>query len=371
MSLTFHWFLPTSGDSRDIVGGGRGVAPERGPKLRPASLAYLTQVAQAAEHLGFEGVLTPTGTWCEDAWLTTAMLVAATRRLRFLVAFRPGLISPTLAAQMASTYQRYSNGRLLLNVVTGGEDREQAAFGDFLAKDDRYARADEFLTVVERLWESQTVTFEGSFERVVDATLARVPEPRPKVYFGGSSGPAGRVAARHADVYLTWGEPPDQVAEKVSWVRGLAAEEGRTLAFGLRAHVISRDVAEDAWREADRQVQALDPARIAAAQSVLANAQSVGQQRMVALHNGSTANLEIAPNLWAGVGLVRSGAGTALVGSHEEIADRLAEYAQLGVSEFILSGHPHLEEAYWFAEGVLPILERRGLWGRPDPESLP
>src|SRR5215469_12118828 len=151
-SLRFHWFLPTNGDSRDIVGGGHGVATGAAGAIRAPSIAYLGQIARGAEQLGFEGALTPTGAWCEDAWLATAMLTGVTERLKFLVAFRPGQISPTLSAQMASTFQRLSRGRLLLNVVTGGETAEQRAYGDFLSKDERYERAGEFLDLVIFFW---------------------------------------------------------------------------------------------------------------------------------------------------------------------------------------------------------------------------
>jgi len=369
MSLTFHWFLPTYGDSRHIVGGGHGLQAGTAGGARPATLDYLGQIARSAEQLGFTGALTPTGAWCEDAWLSTAMLSEVTRRLKFLVAFRPGLLSPTLAAQQAATFQRHSGGRLLLNVVVGGEPHEQRAYGDFLDKDARYARADEFLTVARALWEGETADFDGEHIRVEGARLGRVPEPVPAIYFGGSSAAAGPVAARHADVYLTWGEPPAQVAEKLDWIRALAAEQGRELRYGIRLHVIARDTSDAAWGEAQRLLDGLDPALIHDVQAGLRRSESVGQQRMLALHGGSTERLEIAPNLWAGVGLVRGGAGTALVGSHTEVADRIAEYAELGIEEFILSGHPHLEEAYWFGEGVLPVLRERGLWEHPGGEE--
>ncbi|MEU4446140.1 LLM class flavin-dependent oxidoreductase [Actinosynnema sp. NPDC050801] len=365
MSLTFHWFLPTYGDSRYLVGGGHGVATTVAGGDRPATLAYLGQIARTAEQLGFAGALTPTGAWCEDAWLTTAMLVATTERLKFLVAFRPGLVSPTLAAQMAATFQRHSGSRLLLNVVTGGEDHEQRAYGDFLDKEARYARTDEFLTVVRALWRGERVDFDGEHLAVADAELARTPDPVPEVYFGGSSPAAGRVAARHADVYLTWGEPPAQVAEKIDWIRREAAALGREPRFGVRLHVISRDRADQAWAEAKRLLDALDPATIARVQEGLARSGSEGQRRMIALHGGSGDGLEVYPNLWAGVGLVRGGAGTALVGSHTEVAERIEEYHAAGVTEFVLSGHPHLEEAYWFGEGVLPLLRDKGLWRHP------
>ena len=191
------------------------------------------------------------------------------------------------------------------------------------------------------------------------------PEPIPQVYFGGSSPAAGPVAARYVDVYLTWGEPPAQVAEKIAWMRGLAEEAGRTLRFGIRLHVITRDTAKDAWAEAARMLDSIAPSEIARSQQALARSESVGQRRMRELHEGyrtggGADGLEIYPNLWAGIGLVRGGAGTALVGSHEQVADRIEEYAALGIEEFIFSGYPHLEEAYWFGEGVLPELRRRG-----------
>ena len=366
MSLTFHWFLPTNGDSRHVVGGGHGTPATASGRDRPPTVAYLSQIARAAEDLGFVGALTPTGAWCEDAWLTTAMVSQHTERLKFLVAFRPGFVSPTLAAQMASTFQRQTGGRLLLNVVTGGESHEQRAYGDFLDKDARYRRTGEFLQIVRELWDGKTVELAGEHLQVEDARLARVPDPVPEVYFGGSSPIAGEIAARHVDVYLTWGEPPAQVAEKIAWVRGLAAKEGRTVRFGIRLHVITRDTSEQAWAEAHRLLDGFDPETVRSVQAGLARSESEGQQRMLALHGGGDRDgLEIHPNLWAGIGLVRGGAGTALVGSHDEVAERITEYHRLGIDEFVLSGYPHLEEAYWFGEGVLPRLAAQGLWQHP------
>jgi hypothetical protein len=140
-----------------------------------------------------------------------------------------------------------------------------------------------------------------------------------------------------------------------------AAERGRTLSFGIRLHIVVRETAEEAWRDADALIRHVDDEAITFSQRTFARFDSVGQQRMTRLHNGRRDKLEISPNLWAGVGLVRGGAGTALVGSHEQVADRIAEYHELGIDEFILSGYPHLEEAYAFGEGVLPVLLERGL----------
>ncbi|QZA06261.1 LLM class flavin-dependent oxidoreductase [Mycolicibacter heraklionensis] len=375
MPITLHWFLPTNGDSRSdlSLGNAVGVAGSRANAYgadRAPDLDYLRLVAGSAEKLGFTGALTPTSSWCEDAWVFTAALSQLTTRFKFLVAFRPGLQAPTLVAQAAATFQRISGGRLLLNVVTGGDDAEQRRFGDDLDKTARYRRAGEFLTVFRQLWSGEPVTFRGDHLFVDDATI--VPAATwPDIYLGGSSAEAMDVAAEHADVYLTWGEPPAQVADKLDAVRrrvkdlGSARAASGELRFGIRLHVISRPTAAEAWAQADRLLAGISPGQIHRAQQVQRNSGSEGQRRMTELHGGRTDQLEVSPNLWAGVGLVRGGAGTALVGSHEEVADRIEEYHRLGLDEFVLSGYPHLEEAFSFGEGVLPILAERGLLAHP------
>ena len=358
--LKIHWFLPTGGDSRDVAPSADG-AP-----VRPPSLDYLAQVARAADQLGFDAVLTPCGTGCEDAWLTTAMLVPQTKRLRFLVAFRPGLLSPTLAAQMASTYQRLSGGRVLLNIVTGAEPAELARFGDWADKDTRYERTGEFIEVMKGSWGEAPFDFSGEHYRVAGATTREIPAPAPEVYFGGASPAAEAVAARTADVYLAWGEPLEMVAERVVRMRTLAAAHRRELRYGIRLHVIARPTADEAWEEAARLQRAMSPDAIAAAQADFATSQSEGQRRMARARTPADrartpGPWRSRPNLWSGIGLVRGGAGTALVGSFDEVAARIAEYADVGFEEFILSGYPHLEEAWWVGEGLLPLLASRGL----------
>jgi alkanesulfonate monooxygenase len=359
--IELHWFLPTTGDGRSVldffpVPAGRAPASS----ARAGDVDYLRQVAQAADQLGFVGVLTPTGSQCEDAWLISAALAEATQRLKFLVAFRPGFILPTLAAQMADTLQRITRGRTLINIVTGGDPIEQRTYGDFLDHDARYLRTGEFLSILRRSWDAKPFDFAGEHYRVERAGLrrplgAKVTE-RPLIYFGGASEPAERVAAEHADVYLLWGEPPSWVAERVATMRARAAEHGRTLRFGIRLHVIARDREEEAWADAERLLSQMPAEQIEMAQRRFAKQESVGQKRMVALHNGrlDMEALTVAPNLWAGIGLVRGGAGTALVGSHDQVADRIREYASLGLDTFILSGYPHLEESYVVGEEILP-----------------
>lgn len=358
----FHWFLPTSGDGRAIVGASHASSHQVLPDgYRPPTRRYLAEVARAADRLGYEGVLTPTGTWCEDAWLTASALLAETERLKFLVAFRPGLVPPTLAAQQAATLQRFSEGRVLLNIVSGGDDVEQRRFGDWLGHDERYARTGEFLHVVKAIWGQGGVDFEGRYYTVKDARVSSPPDPLPGIYFGGSSPAALPIAAEYADVYLTWGEPPQDAAAKLAKVRDLAAARGRHVRFGIRLHTISPDTSAAAWAVADELLAGLSDEHIARQTALHAASESEGQRRMTALHGGRRDGLEIYPNLWAGVGLVRGGAGTALVGSHQEVANLIYEYHSLGSDEFILSGYPHLEEAHWFAEGVLPLLRQKGV----------
>ena len=354
--IDVHWFLPTGGDSRDVL-------PSDSSVRRAPDISYLAQIAMACDDLGFGAVLTPCGTGCEDAWLTTAALLPLTKRLKFLVAFRPALLSPTLAAQMASTYQRISGGRLKINIVTGAEQAELARFGVWEDKDTRYDKTAEFIQVMKHSWAGSPFDFHGVHYRVEGATTREIPSPIPEIYFGGASDAAERVAANGVEVYLAWGEPPSMVSERLDRMRVLASAAGRTMRFGIRFHVIARATSADAWAEAARLVAGMDPAAVALAQTDFAKTASVGQKRQAELAASAvgTERMEVYPNVWAGIGMVRGGVGTALVGSYDEVADRIAEYHALGFDEFILSGYPHLEEAFWFGEGVMPVLRERGL----------
>jgi len=343
------WFLPTHGDSRYLgtsIGG------------RNVDLNYLKQVAQAADTLGYYGVLIPTGRSCEDSWIVASALAPLTEKLRYLVAVRPGLLSPTLAARMTATLDRVSNGRLLINVVTGGDPVENKGDGIHYSHEERYEVTEEFINIYKAVLRGEDVTTKTKHFDIEDAKLLFKPvqEPHPPLYFGGSSGVGQQVAARTIDKYLTWGEPPEDVEKKIAEVRALAEAEGREVTFGIRLHVIVRETAKEAWTAADELIKYVDDDTIAAAQKVFERMDSVGQSRMSKLHGGRKDKLEISPNLWAGVGLVRGGAGTALVGDPDQVKARIDEYRQIGIDTFIFSGYPHLEEAYKFGELVLPNL---------------
>ena len=355
--MQVFWFIPTHGDSR-YLGTAEGA--------REVSHDYLKQVAVAADTLGYEGVLIPTGRSCEDPWVVAASLLPVTNNLKFLVAVRPGLHQPSLAARMAATFDRLSGGRVLVNLVTGGDQTELEGDGVFLDHAARYEQSAEFIRIwreiLARSHDGGSFDYDGRHLSVKGAKLLYPPlqKPYPPVYFGGSSEAAHDLAAEQVDTYLTWGEPPAEVAKKVADVRQRAARNGRTVKFGIRLHVIVRETDAEAWAAAESLISRLDDDTVIRAQAVFSKMDSEGQRRMAALHAGgskrSRADLEISPNLWAGVGLVRGGAGTALVGDPQTVAARITEYAALGLDTFVLSGYPHLEEAYRFAELVFPLL---------------
>ena len=353
--MNVFWFIPTHGDSR-YLGTTQGA--------RAADYDYFRQIAVAADTLGYEGVLLPTGRSCEDAWVVASSLIPATRRLKFLVAIRPGLTSPALSARMASTFDRLSGGRLLINVVTGGDPVELAGDGVFNDHDTRYEITDDFLQIwrglLESSHESGSIDFDGKHLQSKGGKVLYPPVQKghPPLWFGGSSPAAHEIAADHIDTYLTWGEPPAEVEKKLADIRRRATEKGRKIKFGIRMHVIVRETEAEAWADADKLISKLDDETIQRAQASFAKMDSEGQRRMAALHGGQRDKLEIYPHLWAGVGLVRGGAGTALVGNPEQVAGLMKEYADLGIDTFILSGYPHLEESYRFAELVFPLLPR-------------
>lgn len=358
--LDLYWYLPTHGD---------GPYLGTDQRHRPASFGYLKEIAQAADRLGFKGVLLPTGTSCEDAWIVAAGLIPLTERLKFLVALRPGSGTPALFARHAATLDRISGGRVLLNVVTGADPADLAGDGNKLSHDERYAQTDEFLTIWRRILSGEPADFEGKYLSAhgTDISFPPVQKPHPPLWFGGSSDAGIAIAAKHVDAYLSWGEPVDQLAEKIDRVRQAAAAQGRTIRFGLRIHLIIRETEDEAWAAADRLISHVTDDLIAEAQKGFVHiSESVGQKRMSALHQGRRDKLVVGPNLWAGPGLVRGGAGTALVGNPDNVAARIREYQEIGIETIIASAYPHLEEAFNVAELLFPKL---GLSGEAAPQE--
>ncbi|MDW6024171.1 FMNH2-dependent alkanesulfonate monooxygenase [Mesorhizobium sp. BAC0120] len=352
--LDLYWYLPTHGD---------GPYLGTDERHRPATFGYMREIAQAADRLGFKGVLLPTGTRCEDAWIVAASLIPLTEKLSFLVALRPGSGTPALFARHSATLDRISGGRVLLNVVTGADPADLAGDGIKLGHDERYAQTDEFLTIWRRILSGEPADFEGKYLSAhgTDISFPPVQKPYPPLWFGGSSDTGIAIAAKHVDVYLSWGEPVEQLAEKLDRVRVAAAAQGRTIRFGLRIHLIVRETEKEAWAAADRLISRVSDEVIAEAQDGFLNvSESIGQKRMAALHQGRRDRLVVGPNLWAGLGLVRGGAGTALVGDPDSVAARIREYQEIGIETIIGSAYPHLEEIFNVAELLFPKLGLQG-----------
>ncbi|RWR34604.1 LLM class flavin-dependent oxidoreductase [Sinirhodobacter populi] len=337
-----------------------GAYPWKPEGSRKVDYGYYRQLALAYDHLGYTGALFATG--AHDVWVLAGALLPYTERMKFLCAIHPGVIAPTLLAKMAASFQEFSGGRLMLNVVSG-DAKMMGAYGLTMSHDERYQMADEYLTIWHRLMKGESVTQDGKYFPTVGARLAlpigETIAP-PPLWFGGSSPQAVEVAAKHVDTYLSWGETPEQIGEKIATVKAAAARHGRTLKYGIRLYVIVRRTDEEAWAAAQQMYDEMDAASIAANQKFVSNTDSVGQARMSAMHGGvkpeDLRDLEVAPNLWAGIGLVRPGPGSAIVGSPDTVRRTLEAYQRAGVEIFILSGMPLLEEAYRFGELVLPHL---------------
>jgi alkanesulfonate monooxygenase len=343
MTIDFGWFLPTMGDTEVV-----------GPPTREATLDYLTSCVKTAEDAGFVFMLVPVGTTCEDAWLAATAVAARTGRMKFLVAMRPGFISPTVAAKMSNTLDQLTRGRVLINVVTGGFPHELAADGDFTDHDDRYTRTQEFMQVVRKAWtEPKSWSHEGAYYKVEKGNVFPKPyqKPCPPWYFGGASDAAKQVGAEETDVYLLWGEPIDMVRERIADMRERAAKIGRTLRFGIRLLVCVRETDEAARAAAEALVAEVPEHFEGMMRKHMTGADSEGEKRQRMLREQGE---WIGPNLWTGIGRARLGVGLALVGSGENVAARIREYVEEGIDTFIFSGYPHKEESERFGRYVMP-----------------
>ncbi|MEK7247806.1 MAG: LLM class flavin-dependent oxidoreductase [Chloroflexota bacterium] len=360
--IDFGWFLPSMGDAEII-----------GPPTREATLDYLIDVARTAEDAGFNFALIPVGTTCQDAWLVAGMVGARTERLKFLVAMRPGFIAPTLAAKMSNTLDQALKGRVLINVVTGGFPIELAADGDFLDHDERYGRTQEFMQVVRKAWTGgKAWNHEGKYYKVEGGNVFPRPyqQPHPPFYFGGASDAAKKVGAEDTDVYLLWGETVEMVRERIEDMKVRAAAVGRTLSFGLRIHVISRQTDEEARAAAEHLVSEIPDRFQEMVDKHHARGESEGEKRQRELVAASDDGW-LTDHLWSGIGKARLGVGTALVGSGESVARCLQEYIDLGIGTFILSGYPHLEEAQRFGQYVMPHFAERTTTSPPTRTAAP
>ncbi len=340
-----------------------GAYPWEPEGRRDVDLDYLTQVAASIDSLPYSGALFATAH--HDVWVLASALAARTRKLRPLVAVHPGLISPVLLAKMALTFDDLFDGRLIINVING-DSATLGTFGLQLAHDDRYALAREYWSIFKRLTAGEVVDFDGEHYRLRGAgstfgALEPTQKPHVPLWFGGSSAAGLDLAGEVIDTYLSWGEPPAQLATKIETLRQRAADHGRSIEFGLRVHLIARDTEQEAWDWADHLLDVTSPQTFSWQASRGRDSDSVGAQRQHAGHGGQVPDrardIEVSPNLWPGFSLIRPGPGTAIVGSHAQVIERLQEFEALGVDTFILSGNPLLEESRHIAETILPALD--------------
>ena len=355
--VRFSWFIPIDGD-----GYRAGTARAE----RPPSFDYLRQVVETAEECGFYSLLIPTrfanGLFSEDAplaetWTTATALAAVTKRIRFLIAVRPGFISLGLFAQMAAALHQISKGRIDINIVPGGIQHDFERVGEVSSHATRYERAEEFIAACRKLWtQPGPVDFQGDYYQLQDAYCSPLPEGRPpQFYLGGASPRALSLSGRQADVHLNWIEPIDDTAGRVEALQAEFQKTGRRPGLGLRTHLVVRDTEAEAWEAANELIAHADPAVKAQRKSAIEGTQMVGQQAQAQ----EAVDHLVGPNLWNGLSEVRVNCGTAIVGTPEQAADILLSYWKLGMEEFILSGFPHVEECRRVADQVLPLLRER------------
>ncbi|MDI9972205.1 LLM class flavin-dependent oxidoreductase [Rhodococcus sp. IEGM 1307] len=346
--LHFGWFIPTMGDTTAFGDPNARTAP---------SLELFERVAKSAEAAGFEYALVPVQTECYEAWIACAMVAARTERLTLLVAARPGVIAPTVAAKMISTFDQLSGGRVAINLIAGGSPTEAAADGLFHGHDERYRLMDETVEIMKRVWtEDEPVTYRGEHFAVEGAVVKPRPlqRPHPEFFLGGLSEAAVDVCAKHADVYLFWGDRPEMIAQKIAEARERAALYGREgeLRFGMRLQVIVRDTEAEAWSAADALISGTEDQGWGGAWSD-SNAQARMQELMQA------DDYRLGDHLWSGITKVRPGAGVAVVGNPQQVADTLSEFVDVGCTHFCLSGYPHDDEATRFGRDVMPLMRER------------
>src|SRR6478735_7389318 len=347
--LEFGWFLPTAGDTTAYGLASAQIAP---------SLDLFDKVVGAAEAAGFEYMLVPVQTACWEAWISSAMMVARSKRIRMLVAARPSYINPVLLAKMISAFDQLSGGRICVNLIAGQSEAENASEGIRWGKEERYEIMDEEVSILKMLWTQHSVTFDGKFYKLDKAQIRPHPlqKPHPRFYLGGGSRQAWEISAKHSDVHLFWGDTYERIRSNMAEIRTMAAAHGREndIGFGMRLQIVCRETEEEAWDFAHGLVAHASEAQKAFVKERFATSEANRRVRELA-----AAGEVIEKNLFTGITKVRPGAGIAVVGTPEQCADTLQDFIDLGCHSFCLSGYLHDEEAERFGKWVMPILRER------------
>ncbi|MFG2311836.1 LLM class flavin-dependent oxidoreductase [Streptomyces sp. NPDC048566] len=342
--LRVHWNSPLSGQQKASGKYGTG----------QFDLDQIVEFAQEADELGVDSLLMGIGAHMPDPLPVLGALVRETERVKFLLAYRPGLLSPTLFAQVVNTISWMSDGRISLNLVAGTSPAEQAGYGDFLAHDERYARSNEFLDILHRFWRGETpLSYDGTHHRLENAHigLGYKGGGRPEIYISGASEVAQRTAVDHGDCWLRYGDTPEGLAEAAKPVLA----QGRRV--GTRMHVLARETREEALAALAELMGDPDEEHRERIADAVAASDSVAVATSFRLA-GSADGDWLSPMLYSGAVAYRGGPALCVVGSHEEVAAYLYAYKAAGISEFIFSGWPTRDEMRIFYTRVLPLLRR-------------
>ena len=332
------------------------IYPARGPVI---DRDYVERVARAHDEGGFDRALVAFGSTSPESQLVVAHAASVTERLGFMIAHRPGFTAPTVAARQLATLDQFTGGRVAVHIITGGADDEMAKDGDHLTKDERYARASEYLDIVRQEWTSEKpFDYRGDYYNVVQAFGAVKPHQKPQipVYFGGSSDAAIPEAGKHADIFALWGETQAQVAETIARVRHAAAKHGRQVKFSLSLRPVIAETEEAAWAKADdiaAQAKALrEKAGLPTSGHTPPNA---GSQRLL---DAAKQGTRLDKRLWTGVAAVTGAAGnsTGLVGTPQQVAEALLDYYDLGVTTFLIRGFDPLNDAVAYGRDLIPLV---------------
>jgi alkanesulfonate monooxygenase len=338
--------------------GTRDVSETRAPAGPPVDPGYVRRFARAHEDAGFDRVLVAYSSSSPDATQVAAYAAAHTERIGLLVAHRPGFLAPTLAARTFATLDQLTGGRVAVHTITGGSDAEQRRDGDYLTKDDRYARTDEYLTILRRAWSSpEPFSHEGRFYRFEDFSLLAQPAHRIPLYFGGSSPAAYRVGGANADVYALWGEPLKETAEQIAAVQAAAAAAGRgPLGISVSFRPILAATDDLAWERASRILSAIESGRsFAGDRRILV--ENVGSQRLLAAAARKDRHDRA---LWTATATASGAQGnsTALVGSPETVAQALLDYVDLGVTTILIRGYDPVDDAVDYGRHLIPLVRQ-------------
>jgi alkanesulfonate monooxygenase len=333
---------------------------------------FIARFARVHEEGGFDRVLVGYGSTGADGFAVAAHAASVTTRLSYLIAHRPGFVTPTLAARKAATLDHLTGGRIALHIITGGSDAEQQRDGDFLDHDARYRRTDEYLEVLRRTWASERpFDFDGEFYRVRGAFSEVKPLQRPAIpiYFGGASGVALAVGAKHCDVYALWGEPVAAIRRSMAEVRA-AAPAGREPRFSVSVRPILGATEDEAWARARHMLERI--LELQAGASTPAR-QNVGSQRLLELARQGEVHDK---RLWTAIAAATGAAGstTALVGTAQQVAESLLDYYDAGATTILIRGFDPLQDAIDFGRDLIPLVRagvaRRGRQDRLDPAAI-